>query len=589
MPPYCHSSELISSGRSAQFDFPFAEMAIMACKAALFRDYATYDKILTCRDPREAKAFGRHVKPFDQRTWDAQQCSIVREVSIAKLAWGAFRTALLQTGSDVIAECTIGDWVWGTALDGKDPDVNYPGRWKGRNILGWSLIEAREEARQRIRRADQDQVNVMGSGNSHQQQQQPQSQPFVQFGRMPSAPSLDVDSSLSTAATTSATASATISSHSISYLATQYSFGPNAFGPLHMKESPLSSTLPTAQHTANNATNNTNNNANNVPELEDLSNSVKDIIVSSVPVARHLTGERGKKPITKMLTDIYHHGLFMHGNPTSSINRTIIPAFRHIIGEVNKLDAQDTKRIAMVRNLVDACQDCQQVQARVILRMYSDLTCKTQTLESQLKYSLVRSKEAALQVLITKYHSPSCDYDHTIVGPERQRAHLWSGYVALIGGAFGLDGLGAARGDRFLDECLNVIRNVHTHGYSMSISSTMTMMSSDDGPLKQSLVDELTSSLCVKEWLSDLIGDINNQSANADRTIDRSCIFAWATANTSLDGDLNHRIFYDEARAVEYSDLDPKEPTDENKYEPFFSPVVLVETLVKVGLLKKKV
>ena len=149
--------------------------------------------------------------------------------------------------------------------------------------IGWAVIGSE------VQKQQYQHVRMPSAGNSHQQQ--PQLQPFVQFVRMPSVPSLDVDSSLSTAAT--ATASATIYSHSISYLVTQYSFGPNAFGPLHMKESPLWSTLPTAQHTANNPTNNTNNNANNVPELEDLSNSVKGIIVSSVPVAGHLTGERG--------------------------------------------------------------------------------------------------------------------------------------------------------------------------------------------------------------------------------------------------------------------------------------------------------
>lgn len=394
-----------------------------------------------------------------------------------------------------------------------------------------------------------------------------------QFLRMPSAPTMDiVDSSLSTTATTTTTLDQKIPHHdkkinpfSISYLATQHSFGSNAFGALQM----------------NHITTATNNNPN-----EDLSNSIADIVLSSVPVARDIVGERGKKTVTKMLVDIYHRGLFMHGSPTSNINQTIIPAFRHVVGELNKMDAKDTKRVDMVHNLVDACQDCQQVQARSILRMYSDLTCKTQTLESQLKYSLVRSKEAALQILITKFHSPACDHDHTMVGPERQRAHLWSGYVALIGDQFGLDGIEAAKGDRFLNESLAVIRNVHLHGYSSSISSSMLMSNDDGGSLKQSIMDELTQSLCVKEWLSDLIGDINNQSANADRMIDRSCIFSWASANTSLNEDLNHRIFFDETRAEEYSDLDPKEPTNENKYEPFFSPKVLVEMLVKMQLLK---
>ena len=101
-----------------------------------------------------------------------------------------------------------------------------------------------------------------------------------------------------------------------------------------------------------------------------------------------------------------------------------------------------------------------------------------------------------------------------------------------------------------------------------------------------SLMAELTGNLCVKEWLSGLIGDINNQSLDADRMIDRSCIFAWASAN--MQGDFKHRIFYDDARSIEYSDLDPKEPTNDNQFEPFLSPIVLVEMLIKVGMLTPK-
>ena len=136
-----------------------------------------------------------------------------------------------------------------------------------------------------------------------------------------------------------------------------------------------------------------------------------------------------------------------------------------------------------------------------------------------------------------------------------------------------------------MNEALAVVRSVNLHGYSSSISSSM--LSNGDSSLKQSIMDELTSSLCVKEWLTDLIGDINNQSPNADRVIDRACIFSWATKNTSLNDDFPHRIFYDESRIEEYKDLDPCRPTKDNEYEPFFSPKVLVELLVKMQLLKQ--
>ena len=448
------------------------------------------------------------------------------------------------------------------------------------NILGWALMEARDEAMKNASppplalpsAAPPIHNNVNDdTGMSNLQKpshvRQPSAPPMDSFGSSLSTTAsgtVPFDSSLSTTAnsTASTPADQKINPFSISHVASKYSFGPAAFGPLH--------------------TTSITQNKSNV----DLSESISGIILSSIPAARDMKGERERKPVTRMLTDIYQRGLFMHGKATSSVNQTIIPAFRYIVGELNKMDTKDKKRLDMIQQLVEACQDCQQVQARVILRMYSDLTCKTQTLEQQLKYSLVQPKEAALQILISKYHSPVCDQSHDMVGAERQRAHLLSAYVSLVGDEFGLDGVETAKGDRFLNESLAVVRNVHLHGYSSSISSSM-LMSSGDSSLRRSIMDELVSSLCVKHWLTDLIGDINNQSTNADRVIDRACIFSWATNNTSLDDDLPHRIFYEDSRAEEYKELDPEKPTTDNEYEPFFSPKVLVELLVKMQLLKQ--
>ena len=422
---------------------------------------------------------------------------------------------------------------------------------KGSNILGWALMEARDEAKNALPPplapplAPPMGNNMNGDTDMSNLQKptfirQPSAPPMDSFGSSMStttSSNLPITSSLSTTASSGTVTSPSdqkIDPFSISHLASKHSFGPTVFGPLH------TSTI-------------TNNGNSNV----DLSKSISHIVLSSLPAARDMKGERDRKPVTRMLTDIYQRGLFMHGNANSSVNQTLIPAFRHVVGELNKMDSKDKKRVDMIQHLVEACQDCQQVQARVILRMYSDLTCKTQTLEQQLKYSLVRPKEAALQILISKYHAPDCDQSHNIIGPERQRAHLLSAYVSLIGDEFGLDGVETAKGDRFLNEALAVIRSVHLHGYSSSISSKMLMINGVSS-LKQSIMDELTSSLCVKECLTDLIGDINNQSPNADRVIDRACIFSWATANTSLDDDLPHRIFYEDSRAEEYKDLHPK-------------------------------
>eukprot|EP00548_Thalassiothrix_antarctica_P001529 CAMPEP_0194130500 /NCGR_PEP_ID=MMETSP0152-20130528/1530_1 /TAXON_ID=1049557 /ORGANISM="Thalassiothrix antarctica, Strain L6-D1" /LENGTH=640 /DNA_ID=CAMNT_0038825047 /DNA_START=119 /DNA_END=2041 /DNA_ORIENTATION=- len=551
IPPYCNSAELSKSGRNNHITFGFAEKAIMACKAALFGDWLSFDRILQSGSAKEVKALGRRVTPFSQASWDAYQCSIVREVTIAKLVWPTFRSTLRCSGDTVIAECTVGDRVWGTALDFNDSNASYPYHWKGMNVLGWAIMEARDEMKKQPR----------------QQQQQPQiigsfvqpSAPSMTFVA-PSAPTMPFSLGNAVASSAqkilfgsgsssapSALKNTSKNPNSIDYLAAQYRFGRNAFGPLQ-RSVPVNSTA-----------------------LRDLSSQVDYIIVSSFPKARHMKGERDKKDVTKMLTDIYSSGLFMHGDSDSSVNQTIIPSLRYIFSKLEKMAANDQKRVLMVTELADACQDCQQVQARVILRMYGDLTSQAETFDSQLKYSLTQSKEAALQIIITKYHSPECDLDHTKVRPDQQRAHLWSTYVTLVGDAFGLEGVDAARGDRYLQS--DNIRDAHR-------------LWNNNDQLKQKLLNELGQHICVKEWICSLIGDINNQSSNAERIIDRSCIFKWASDN--MDGDFKHRIFYDEGRFEQYSDLVPRKPTDDNEYEPFLSPIVLVEMLVKAGMLEQK-
>jgi hypothetical protein len=217
------------------------------------------------------------------------------------------------------------------------------------------------------------------------------------------------------------------------------------------------------------------------------------------------------------------------------------------------------KRVDCLTTLALACQDCQQVQAREILRIFGDLTSQSATFEEQLRYSLVREKELSLNCHISHRH-PRCDLDHTMVQPCQQRVHLFSGYVSLIGEAFGLDSLTAARSDRFLDGALREIDRVDT----------------------AALMAELKSGMSVADWLRTLLADINNQAESADRLIDRGCLFKWMHASMGTDA---HLIFYDPDRAAEFAGQVPAKPTEANTFQPFLSCRVLVEILLTAGML----
>ena len=398
LPPCCcgdPSKFQTNSGRTPRLSFAFAEQAIMACKAALFQDSHAYEQILACTNAADAKAWGRRVTAFDQRTWDAYQCTIVRHVLLAKLRWPLFRTTLLATGTTLIIECTKGDWVWGCALAVTDTKVYSPECWSGLNLLGWGLMEAREVAR------------------TQQAQPQPQAPPssvapMTSKRSPPKRPRIRKEDTTKQHPSQETTAA----ENTIHFLATKYILqGPNAFRRLPR-------TTPDQQVSP--------------PVRADLAQAVPGIVMASCPEAQTMKGERDRKDVTRMLTDIYRYGLHMHGGPESSLNRIIIPALRYIISQVQRWDPLAPKRVVLLRNLVEAMQECQQVQARVILRIYSDLTAQTATLDSQLQYSLVHYKDAALHILITQYHAPSCDWDHTKVDPQQQRAHLMSGCKLLL-------------------------------------------------------------------------------------------------------------------------------------------------------------
>ena len=64
--------------------YPTAEHWMMHQKAALFGDTVTADLILKTDSPKEAKAFGRRVRLFDQQAWDERCMDIVVQGNIHK-------------------------------------------------------------------------------------------------------------------------------------------------------------------------------------------------------------------------------------------------------------------------------------------------------------------------------------------------------------------------------------------------------------------------------------------------------------------------------------------------------------------------
>jgi len=122
-----------------------AEHWMMAGKARLFGDDHYLQAILDSEKPGQAKAFGRKIKGFDQDTWIDHASSIVIQGNVEKfLKHPDMKQHLLNTGNKILVEASPLDFIWGIGMGKNHKDLMDPTKWRGKNLLGFALMEARD-------------------------------------------------------------------------------------------------------------------------------------------------------------------------------------------------------------------------------------------------------------------------------------------------------------------------------------------------------------------------------------------------------------------------------------------------------------
>lgn len=136
-----YSSSFITGGVT----FSSMEQYIMYRKAVCFGDENIATQILAMDNAAEIKALGRIVSGYDESLWNGIRQIVVYEGLLAKFSQNlSLRELLKGTGKAILAECAVKDRIWGVGLSMYDPDRFDRTKWKGQNLLGYTLMMVRE-------------------------------------------------------------------------------------------------------------------------------------------------------------------------------------------------------------------------------------------------------------------------------------------------------------------------------------------------------------------------------------------------------------------------------------------------------------
>ena len=127
-------------------EYSCAEQYMMAEKARLFEDDEIRQRIMEASDPKAIKALGKKVKNFDQTVWDKAKYSIVLNGNYYKFSQNKeMREYLISTENKILVEASPLDTIWGIGLSKENTKAYNPNTWRGKNLLGFALMEVRDE------------------------------------------------------------------------------------------------------------------------------------------------------------------------------------------------------------------------------------------------------------------------------------------------------------------------------------------------------------------------------------------------------------------------------------------------------------
>lgn len=122
------------------------EQYMMSKKALLFGDKEINEQIMKSSKQGEIKSLGRKIRGFKEEIWSQFKRPIILTGNYYKFSQlENFRKFLLGTGDAMLIEASPYDRIWGIGMSAEEAEKCEIDKWKGQNLLGFALMEVRDE------------------------------------------------------------------------------------------------------------------------------------------------------------------------------------------------------------------------------------------------------------------------------------------------------------------------------------------------------------------------------------------------------------------------------------------------------------
>ncbi len=128
--------------------FSSSEQYIMYRKCMLFGDVESAEMVMKTDDPALQQDIGRKAKGYNDVVWSASRQAIALNGILEKFRQNEILRELLKATEDaVLVECAWSDKLWACGVGINSEDRMDISKWRGGNILGFTLMEVRNQLR----------------------------------------------------------------------------------------------------------------------------------------------------------------------------------------------------------------------------------------------------------------------------------------------------------------------------------------------------------------------------------------------------------------------------------------------------------